>query len=77
MTDCLAEDDDEEHHPVSLTDFIVYPVTQGTERRIYYSDFGGLPYSYEGDPFPLTVPGNVRVTGPVVQDRCSFGLMGL
>jgi hypothetical protein len=77
MTDCLAEDDDEEHHPVSLTDFIVYPVTQGRERRIDCFDREGLLYSSSRDPFHLTLPGNVRVTGPVVQGRCSFGLMGL
>ncbi len=77
MTDCLAEDDDEENHPVSLTDFIVYPVTRGTERRINCSDPGGLPYSGGYDPFHTIVPGNVRVTGPVVQGRCSFGLIGL
>jgi hypothetical protein len=77
MTDCLAEDDDEEPHPVSLTIFIADPVTQGTERRIYCYGTGGHLYSSGRDTFPPTVPGNVRVTGPDVQDRCSFGLIGL
>ena len=77
MTDCLAEDDDEEPHPVSLTCFIVYSATQDTERRIYCSESGGLPCSYPGDPFPPTVTGNVEKTGLVVQNRSPFGLMGL
>jgi len=77
MTDCLSEDDDEEHHPVSLTNFVEYPVTQGTERRIYCSDLAGILLCSGHDPFPPTMPGNVRVTSPIVQGHFAFGLMGL
>jgi len=77
MTDCLSEDDDEEHHPVFLFSLIIYPGTPGAERKICCSIPAYAHLSACNNPLPQIVPGETGAINPVFQNRCSYGLMGL
>ncbi|MEI7856685.1 MAG: hypothetical protein WCH85_04180 [Methanomicrobiales archaeon] len=77
MTDCLSEDDDEEHHPVYLLNRIAAPFTLGAGGNISRSnpESGHVPDTPH--PVPRAGPEDITVICPVFLDRCSYGLMGI
>ena len=77
MTDCLSEDDDEDLHPVNLHDFFVYSCTGGIVRKKYHSRTGNILFPDGNCPPQRITPGIIHEMPPVVQDRCSCGLIGL
>jgi hypothetical protein len=76
MTDCLSDDDDEEHHPVSLTGFIVYACAPGAERKKHRFNPANDPWSTRCKPLPQILPFGTIGIDPVFQKLCVHGLMG-
>jgi hypothetical protein len=77
MTDCLSEDDDEEHHPVFFTDFTACPGTRCTGRILLRSITEYLHFPTGSHPLPPVIPGNPEILSPVFKNRGSYGLIGL
>ncbi|MDO9326849.1 MAG: hypothetical protein Q7T80_18020 [Methanoregula sp.] len=76
MTDCLSEDDDEEHHPVHLLHSIAAPVTHRAGETISRTN-PEAHLAYVHHPVARDVPDGTTAISPVFQDRCSSGLMGI
>jgi hypothetical protein len=76
MIDCLSDDEDEEPHPVSLPDFVVYCCTWGAERKRYGSITEKVHFRTGNYPLPWSTPGDTREIKPVFPDSSSNGLIG-
>jgi hypothetical protein len=76
MTDCLSDDDDEEHHPVSLTGFIVCVCAPGAERKKHRFNPVNAPLSTGCKPLLQKIPFDTIGINPVFQNRRAHGLMG-
>jgi len=77
MTDCLSEDDDEEHHPVHLLNRIAVPWTCGANEKRSRSNPEYAHLRDVRNPLSQSDQDDSTAISPVFQDRCSYGLMGI